>query len=765
MRLMSPVRLHCASLGVLLAALAAAPAGAVTAGADTSSTSSTNASTELEPVIVTATRREANLQNVPIAVTALTGQTLAAKQLDDVYALQHAAPNLTIGAISGDPTRAIISIRGPTNYDDVISFDPATGVYLDGVYIARATGANLEMFDMQRVEVLRGPQGTLFGRNTIGGAINLTTNHPTYDFEGYLEGGAGNFNAWHLTGVVNIPLAKDVAAVRLVGAHTAHDGYAISSVTGDQLGAEDTDFFRGELRLNLTPRWEVLITGDYTHSENTGEWVVLLQSTPLLDLFVNFASMQTLPNASSFVGYTNRPADERGFFTGTTYGVSGQITGELGWATVKSISAYRETSHRTAGDSDGTPYQALQTVLADTDIQQFSEELQIYGKSFRNKLDWIGGFYYFQEEGPDTTSYRALWPIFTQTTNNNLGYGRNTSIGGYLQATYALTDRLRFTAGVRYVDDTRFVSLHSKVVNDFTGATVCGITTATPPDCGYVPPEDHFNYVPFTFDLDYKPTDDVMAYVKFSEGFRSGGINIRGSTAAAINAFLPEQMDTWEGGVKSEFLDHHVRLNADFYYQDYKNIQVAYTAIVNGTVTQLIQNTGDTRTYGFEAEATALIGAFTLSGSVGTMDAKYTRSDNSAVTGVHLGDPVPYSPSVTYTISADYKWPLPFGYVTLHGDWDWRDKTYETTHINVPAGAYLGPPPNPPVPFATFVPSYGLLNGVLRLHLDRQSTDISLWARNLADEHYYRYVGDFTFAAYGAPGEPRTFGATVRYTF
>jgi iron complex outermembrane receptor protein len=450
------------------------------------------------------------------------------------------------------------------------------------------------------------------------------------------------------------------------------------------------------------------------------------------------------------------------------YGYAAQITGDLGDdVTFRSISAYRRTIHSTAGDSDATPYSALQTVLAQADIHQVSEEVQLFGKSFNRRLDWITGFYFFTEAGTDDTAYQALFPIFTQTTSENLGYAQNDSWAFYAQGVYSLTDRLRVTAGARYVNDTRALTINSKTISDFGGPTVCGIFTAVPPDCSYTPQQVHFNYVPFTLGLDYKIWDSVLIYGKYSRGFRSGGLNIRGTTAAAINAFAPEKMDTWEGGLKGDFLDRHLRINGDLYYQNYDNVQITYTTPIppDPTPTSVITNSGDVRNWGVEAELTALIGNFTLSGNLGTQDAKYSRLENSAITGVKLGDPVPYSPKLTYLISGDYLYRTGFGSLNFHIDYSWRDKVYMTTHIDVPASAYLGPPPATPVPFATFVPAYGVVNAMLTADFEHSRVQTSLWVHNLADKKYYNYVGDYSFAAYGEPAPPRTFGFNVKYSF
>lgn len=225
----------------------------------------------LTDIIVTATRREERLQSVPIAVTALSSEMLKERQITSVDALQRAAPNIYIAPFT-DASTQLVTIRGISTGDNIATLDPATGVYLDGSYIARATGNNLGFIDVQRVEILRGPQGTLFGRNTIGGAINIVTNQPTDMFEGWIKAGVGNFGLRNLTGVVNLPLS-DRLAVRLVGNHNQHDGYARSSVTNVELNDTNDDYFRGAARLELDDAWSIILAGDYSSHKASGQWM------------------------------------------------------------------------------------------------------------------------------------------------------------------------------------------------------------------------------------------------------------------------------------------------------------------------------------------------------------------------------------------------------------------------------------------------------------------------------------------------------------
>ncbi len=314
----------------------------------------------LEEIVVTATRREENLMNVPVAVTALQEQTLLTRQIVDVESLQRIAPSLS-AAPFGDASSQLLSIRGQVAQDIVAAIDPAVGTYVDGVYLGRFTGGNMAFIDVARVEVLRGPQGTLFGRNTIGGAVSITPKHPTDRIEGMLSAKYGNYNAWGVTGMINLPLASNVA-IRLVGNHSARDGVARSALTGAQLNDQNQTFVRGSLKADLGDGWDVLVSGDFYRSNTNGQWFTLIKALPLADTVAGIVSggRQT---ATQFVDpFTTSPSSQtKGPFLARNWGGSVVLSGELGGANVKSITAYRGVNRDLYDlDQDGSPFELLQ---------------------------------------------------------------------------------------------------------------------------------------------------------------------------------------------------------------------------------------------------------------------------------------------------------------------------------------------------------------------------------------------------------------------
>ena len=288
-------------LALLMLAIASAGASAEESGAD----AITRAPERLEVIVVTATRREENSQRVPIAITALANEVLNREQVTDLSRLQYVAPTLVIWPVIANSLTATISMRGMVEPDLLPTNDPAVGTYLDGVYIARMTGANLELVDMQRVEVLRGPQGTLFGRNTIGGAINLVPNRPTREFEGEVTVGAGNYDFADLDGFVNFPVDSLDGALRVAGKHEEHSGYGRAILLDRDLSDEDVDYLRAQLEFAPSDDWNLNLSADLTSVQSGSQ---------LMTLVAAFDDANRIPELSG------NPDDELSNYTGVTDG-------------------------------------------------------------------------------------------------------------------------------------------------------------------------------------------------------------------------------------------------------------------------------------------------------------------------------------------------------------------------------------------------------------------------------------------------------------
>src|SRR6218665_3664368 len=613
----------------------------------------------LEDIVVTAQRREERLQDVAVWVRVITSAAVLRAQITDVVGIQRAAPNVNIKPFVGDPTDVHVAMRGVSFSDSNAAVDQPVGLYVDGVYVARGPGANFGMIDVERVEVLRGPQGTLFGRNTIGGAISITSRQPKDEFGGYVQGGAGNYDAYTLTGVVNLPVVKDKIALRFVGHHNERDGYARSAIDGRQLGSENVDFFRGSAKLNPSEDWEIVLQGDYTSSHSSPAWTTLVDPSALADAFEGIGSGGTQTAYQFIDPTTRRPAvRSQGGVSSESWGLVGTVTGQIGDSgTVKSITAYRSVARAIDNsDIDGTPFTIGTINWSRVTLTQFSQELQFYGKAMDDRLDWITGAYFFTESGKDGSRGFFLYPFFVPTQQLQQGDVKNENYSLFSQLSYAITDKVRLTAGLRYSHDSRAATLHTTNLTGDVQFVSCALAGASPPDCATPLPVKNYSYIPWTVGIDFKPRQDLLFYAKFSRGFRSGGFNLRASTPDLLIPFNPEKMEAYEAGMKGEFFDRHLRVNANFYYQDYSSIQLLRNmASPEGVASAIVQNVGKGRIYGVEGEVTASLGRLTLSGNFGTADSKYTSIEPGVA--FRVGESFPESPKFTGYVAADYTVP------------------------------------------------------------------------------------------------------------
>jgi iron complex outermembrane receptor protein len=704
----------------------------------------------LEEIVVTATRREENLRDVPVAVTAVTSAVIESRLITDVGSLQRLAPSMTAVPF-GDATTPLIALRGLAAQDIVITTDPAVGIYLDGIYLGRSTGGNLGLVDTNRVEVLRGPQGTLFGRNTIGGAVSITPNHPVNRFEASINGTYGNYNQLVLTGMVNVPVSEGTA-IRIAASHRQHDGFAKSSITGAELNAEKLDYVRGSLSTALGSNWNLLVSGDFTESKNLGQWITAIKMFPLADLVAAAASGGT-QTASQYVDpFTDRvPNTANGGFLSRNWGVSAILSGEIGTVNFKSLTSYREVKRSLNGfDQDGTPFELLQILSNITDQHQFSQEFQLFGKAMSDRLDWIVGAYYFGETGRDTVTSHFDYPLGPNYSITD-AKGINRNYAAYGQLTFAITDQLALVGGVRYAHDTRKMILFSRNARPNPSDVIsCAVAAAALPACVVDVPGRSFSYAPFSVGLNYKPGDNALLYAKFSRGYRSGGFNTRGVSESVLLPFNPESVDSYEIGAKMEFA-HRYRLNAAGYIANYKDVQIL--AIIPNLVptVAITQNAGTARIKGIELEGDAAFGPLKLSGSLAITDAKYLTLA-PGVLGLVQASPFVFTPKTAWSVSGDYTQPFAFGKLVLHADYSWRSTTY-----------FAASPPADPL---NKQDGYGLVNGSVSAKIGDHFS-VSVFGKNLADKRYFQRITNLQAVGFlsGYVGDPRTYGISGGYKF
>ncbi|MGL5839256.1 MAG: TonB-dependent receptor [Sphingorhabdus sp.] len=744
---------------------------------------------QLAEIVVTARKRAESVQDVPVAITAYSSQQLQERQIVNVFDLGTTTPSLTIYQSGNGPQTGQVSIRGLSQLDTLITLDAPVGLYIDGVYRARQTGSLAALVDVERVEVLKGPQGTLFGRNTTGGAISITTKAPEYSTS--LSGAVryGTNNQFDVEGVVNLPIIADKMAFRGVIATSDNDGFGRNLLSGTRQDKVKSRYYRAALRFDPADDVTLTLSGDYAKLDAASAAPKLVSVNPLSGLatdqglqatlaeialsqglftptfdpdlvaayrlFSSFQAGSIRQNSSNYVtpgGFGGDRSDSE------LWGIAASLEMDLGPAIVRSISAYRSVAGTNGFDLDGTPFTILKADTSTTS-NQFSQELQLLGKAFDNRLDWIVGAFYFRETGTDQSSNSALETValFDPRVTNpgqTVGDVLNESWALFAQGSYKLTDRLSITGGLRYSSDLRAVKLVQ------LQAGVCAVPSsliASGAVC-QTDQSDRFNDWSWTFGLDYKFSDDVLVYAKTNRGYKSGGQNLRArATIAAFSPFKPETVTDIEVGLKSEFWDRRARVNVAAFNSWYRDIQrtTLVPVIVDDTVTgtsTVITNAAKGYLRGFEVEVTVLpVKGFRVSGNLAYVKSGYD-SFPDAIFGDRKSEPFPYAPRWTYSLSAGYDHEVSgFGVFSASADWAWTDR------VNFDRG---GP--------GDFEPSYGLLNARLALRDIDDRWSVSLFGKNLTDKDYFSGrlgLGSNLGYVIGYAGRPRTFGIELRGQF
>jgi len=772
-------------LNTSVAALALLVAATATEASAQAQAQPPGAST-LEEVVVTARRQEENQQTTPVSVTAVPAQELAARGVENVADVAIFTPNMAVSPAIATKNSARITVRGQVQNDALITTDPSVGVYIDDVYFARAYSALTDLLDVGQVEVLKGPQGTLYGRNTTGGAIKITTRKPSLSegFTGYLTGGVGNYSAYNLEGAVTIPIIKDKLAVRYAAAHREHDGYSKSylvnelgpfATTGQAIGA-----VLGGQRASLTPTRTISTDDLNTWSqrltvlfEPTSELRFTLQGSTFRakdngSLAVNhygdignfnlpaFLATGALPTPIDF--FTTSPRRQGDFYSALTYAVpfSSTSNSSVNLTTdyditpnlrTKLILAYSDSKNHSRTNAAGIVSNTFALVEFAPDLKQwqhqFTAEWQLAGSALDNKLNWIGGLYYFKENGGEFS------PATTRTLGSAasavgfIGDADNKSKSAFGNVVYQWTERLGASFGIRYTEDEKTLVGKNRFL---TGVCVYpagpGIVTSTTPNgpCA-LERTDKFSNTSWEVSIDYKFTDAIYGYAKANTGYRSGGQQLRAVNGATAGAFRPEKVKNYEGGLKSEFLDRRLRVNLAYFHTDYRDIQqsLVISPPVAPTTTTQIVNQGKAKVDGIELESVARItDQFTLSGALGYTDFSFA---NKAIQQT-------YTPKWKAALSAVYHTPTSIGDLSIRTDYSYTDPQFAGQSRVV----------------YSKLENFSLLNARAALTLP-SNVELAIWGKNLTKEKYYT-AGVASADIFGVMlGSPRTYGVEATYRF
>lgn len=741
----------------------------------------------LGDIVVTARRREERLQDVPVAVTAISGAQLAERGIAKLSDLRYQAPAFQVQPGPYGNAVPAFQIRGQRQQEALITQDPSVGVYVDEVYQARVYGVNQSLLDLDSVQVLKGPQGTLFGRNTSGGALLVTSRRPTDQFEGEASLGFGNYAAREASAIINLPLGESFA-IRAAGKYDRHDGYTTNVDTGEKLGTEDNFAYRVGALFH-SGGFENYTTISGVKTDGTGVPLISQGFGPNASLIVDPAAVAAANAAQAQRGFYQTSGDLSPNPTSlTTFAATNITTLSLGSATLKNIVAYRKIDAAIGVEFDGSDLKAdnglpFFNAVNFAHQHQFSEELQLQGKAFGDRLNYTLGGYYFREKGSD----------FQQTVIG--GYGLSQVGGGYAinrskslfaQADLKLVDTLTLTGGFRYSWDSRDFTGQT-YFSGFSGVVTPAIDYAANPapvacndggtiagNCLVTLPTYKKNTPTWTIGLSYKPVRNVLIYGNVSRGYRSGGWNLRGKLAAdgspgSFGPFNPEIVTNYEIGAKLDFElgTVPVRLDMSAYHQNYKDIQrTIYAQFPGETIAQAyVLNAATAKIDGAEAEISIKpVRELSLTAFGGYINAKYSNfsyvvAANPDGTGTKTVDgsnfPFAGTPKFQWGATARYEIPAPgnLGRPAIQVSYYHQSTMYWSDSGE---------------PYAVTKP-YGLID--LRAdwrEIGGHPVDLSLYVRNIADKEY-KALGASGYSTLGfisyIPGTPRTFGASVTVHF
>jgi iron complex outermembrane receptor protein len=748
----------------------------------------------IEEIVVTARFREETSQDVPLAITAFSAAEMERQQIETTYDLQYQTPGLSAARTAAGPTGATLTIRGQSASDSLLTTDSSVGVYVDGVSIPRFFGLNTALFDVERVEILKGPQGTLFGRNTTGGAVQFVTRKADYrGIHGFAELDGGRFDTLNYGAAVNVPLVDDKAALRLAAKAFTSDGWARSDGDGSRIDDADEAVLRGNLQIDPVERLSINLGAEYQEVDNeSGPFIPVTHGAGLVSTNAMLEGLVP-PDQVAVVGGQDYHDFTVGFDGGTTQpaldnysryernAVTAAVTLDLDVVDIRSITGWHDFESNRSIDLDGGPTSGHQTVL-DADAEFFSQELQLLGEALDDRLEWVLGAYFSDEEGTDRSqSFLAgtlgalLSPVGLPVSVFD-GDVDNESWALFGQGVFQATDNLRFTLGYRYTEEDKGLVSHNRsTIGGADGVDIaCNVPAGTLADCTFET-SDQFDGDAWLISADYRFNDEVMVYVRAAEGFKGGGQNLRGSPAIlTFSPVDPETATDVEVGVKSDLLDRRLRFNVAAYRTDYQDIQrSAIVGGVDGAATTIIRNAAEATIQGVELAATwAPVDQLTFVATGNYFDAEYDKwPDLVPDAGGDLvpidRSPTPFTGSEwTYSLSARWDQALTFGLLSVTVDYYWQDDALLSADLN---HALSPSDPSFQDPSLVTQDSYGLWNARTSLFLPQQGLEVAVFGKNLGDEEYLTSITDLSRTALGQivglSGAPRTWGVTLKKTF
>ena len=700
------------------------------------------ATSTIEEVVVTARKRSERLQETPISITAVTAEAMERKGIKDVADIARQTPGLQY-ADYGDLKLSPTSLRGVVGGAGSAGADPAVGFYVDEIYQSQGAGADLDLYDVARVEVLRGPQGTLFGRNTIGGVISITTERPSDTLTASVTADVGNYSAYRIGASVSGPIVAGLVSGKLAFIKDEHGGYDRNVYLNRDVNNHDAWSTRGQLLFDFAPATSLLLTGSYREVDQEQLVFETLRYNLNADLpqALIAAGLPLNTNPYDRKVYSDSPNQERL----RAWDLAATFKTRIGEVGVTNIASYHWHDYFSRNDTDRSPLK----MLYDGDperVSRWSEELRFDFST--GPVDWLAGLYYYHQNS-DNQSFVEIGsdlakslgdPSLTGVRTGSNGQLETTSKAAFVSATWKVTPRLDVTVGGRYtVDEKTIHYVQRDVINLLGGNTD-------------VRANGSWSQFTHNANIRYRFSPDIMAYATASKGFKSGGFNDALGSADGI-AFGPESLWNYEVGLKTQFFDRRLVVNTALYYMAWSKIQLSEDNPATPVYDPIILNAGKAHSQGVEIEVTGRpTERLTLGGNLSIQEALY--DGGLLPTGEPLHH-IAYAPNYTADLNAEYRFPLQgLGTVSLFGEYQMRGRTYISNDAD-PDGV---------------VHAYGLLNARLTLTSSDDRWRISLWGKNLGDEIYTQRLFDLS----GQPlvgqkfiilGEPRTFGVELKLKY
>jgi iron complex outermembrane receptor protein len=682
--------------------------------------------TGLETIVVTAERRAENLQEVPVSVSAFTESAIERRQIGSTLDVIRSVPNLVGSNNVGISSATSLFMRGVGQDESISTQDPAVGTYVDGVYISRQVANNSALYDIERIEVLRGPQGILYGRNTSGGAIKIITKDPNEYLEGSLEGKVGNYETLGLIGKINVPVSDEVFVSLAAFTSERNKGFQENITLGTRTWDESSSGVRGAIKYQATSDFDIVVSAEYAEQKDSGVTGTNFFGANADNLFVVQSGL------------------ENSFNEVKQSAITANMTWRFDNAEWTSTTGYRSLEQNLLIDFSDNPVPAF-VIGQDGTFKQFSQELK--GSGNIDEFSWVVGAF-FMKETNDNIRRDELFLFGGAVAGDFVADFENDaeSWAVFGQGSYAITDKLTATLGGRWTKENKSIDMSQLV--DVGGGVLIELWNND--DLAAVGTDTSPKFEDFTphVSVKYQLSKDTMTYFSYSEGFKSGGWNGRATDPRDFNLIEAEYVDAYEVGFKTEFWDNQIRMNTALFFNEYTDFIV--TALNPDTGGFVTINAATTNISGIEVELTASPTAeLDLYASFGFLKNEYDNLGANVVFSIE--NEVKRTPEVTAQIGFTYFMELDSGELTFTGDYSYQDEYYGGAGNTIPE----------------LSESTSLVFAAVSYAFDSGKYKITLACANCSDEEYHHSTLDFSALGFATqfPGAPRTYTLSGKVLF